>query len=163
MTIEDIERAVAKLPPDQLAEFRAWLRSLTPLASIKRSSATPVPAGSIGWPNKLSAIWIRPARASYELFSVIARSESDEAIQLGGSALDCFAIARNDEAGNRGVYRTRPGLNTDGGPLYPSRPCRTSSSSRARSFPRSGCDARSMAWRSPRTGRRRRSRFCSCP
>jgi len=24
MTIEDIERAVAKLPPDQLAEFRAW-------------------------------------------------------------------------------------------------------------------------------------------
>ena len=24
MTIEDIERAVAKLPPDQLAKFRAW-------------------------------------------------------------------------------------------------------------------------------------------
>jgi hypothetical protein len=24
MTIEDIEKAVAKLPPDQLAEFRAW-------------------------------------------------------------------------------------------------------------------------------------------
>jgi hypothetical protein len=24
MTIEDIEKAVATLPPDQLAEFRAW-------------------------------------------------------------------------------------------------------------------------------------------
>ncbi len=24
MTIEDIEKAVAKLPPDQLAVFRAW-------------------------------------------------------------------------------------------------------------------------------------------
>jgi hypothetical protein len=24
MTIEDLEKAVAKLPPDQLAEFRAW-------------------------------------------------------------------------------------------------------------------------------------------
>ena len=24
MTIEDIEKAVAKLPPEQLAEFRAW-------------------------------------------------------------------------------------------------------------------------------------------
>jgi hypothetical protein len=24
MTIEDIEKAVAKLPPDQFAEFRAW-------------------------------------------------------------------------------------------------------------------------------------------
>jgi hypothetical protein len=24
MTIEDIENAVAKLPPDQLAEFRVW-------------------------------------------------------------------------------------------------------------------------------------------
>ena len=24
MTIEDIEKAVSKLPPDQLAEFRAW-------------------------------------------------------------------------------------------------------------------------------------------
>ncbi|HTP91973.1 MAG TPA: hypothetical protein VMJ52_09570, partial [Xanthobacteraceae bacterium] len=24
MTIEDIENAVAKLPPDQLARFRAW-------------------------------------------------------------------------------------------------------------------------------------------
>jgi hypothetical protein len=25
MIIEDIEKAVAKLPPDQLAEFRVWL------------------------------------------------------------------------------------------------------------------------------------------
>jgi hypothetical protein len=24
MTIEDIEKAVARLPPDQLAQFRAW-------------------------------------------------------------------------------------------------------------------------------------------
>ena len=24
MTIEDIEKAVAQLPPDQLAQFRAW-------------------------------------------------------------------------------------------------------------------------------------------
>jgi hypothetical protein len=24
MTIEDIEKAIAKLPPDQLAEFRVW-------------------------------------------------------------------------------------------------------------------------------------------
>ncbi len=24
MTVEDIEKAVAKLPPDQFAEFRAW-------------------------------------------------------------------------------------------------------------------------------------------
>jgi hypothetical protein len=24
MTIEDIEKAVSKLPPDQLAKFRAW-------------------------------------------------------------------------------------------------------------------------------------------
>ena len=24
MTIEDIEKAVSKLPPEQLAEFRAW-------------------------------------------------------------------------------------------------------------------------------------------
>ncbi len=24
MTIEDLEQAVAKLPPDQFAEFRAW-------------------------------------------------------------------------------------------------------------------------------------------
>ncbi len=24
MTIEDLEKAVAKLPPDQFAEFRAW-------------------------------------------------------------------------------------------------------------------------------------------
>jgi hypothetical protein len=24
MTIEDLEKAVAKLPPDQLAEFRVW-------------------------------------------------------------------------------------------------------------------------------------------
>jgi hypothetical protein len=24
MTVEDIEKAIAKLPPDQLAQFRAW-------------------------------------------------------------------------------------------------------------------------------------------
>jgi hypothetical protein len=24
MTVEDIEKAIAKLPPDQLARFRAW-------------------------------------------------------------------------------------------------------------------------------------------
>ena len=24
MTVDDIEKAVAKLPPEQLAEFRAW-------------------------------------------------------------------------------------------------------------------------------------------
>jgi hypothetical protein len=24
MTVEDLEKAVAKLPPDQFAEFRAW-------------------------------------------------------------------------------------------------------------------------------------------
>jgi hypothetical protein len=28
---------------------------------------------------------------------VIARSDSDEAIQIGTAALDCFAAARNDE------------------------------------------------------------------
>jgi hypothetical protein len=28
MTIEDIEKAVAKLPPDQLAQFRAWSEEL---------------------------------------------------------------------------------------------------------------------------------------
>jgi hypothetical protein len=27
MTIEDIEKAVAKLPPDQLAQFRAWFET----------------------------------------------------------------------------------------------------------------------------------------
>jgi hypothetical protein len=27
MSIEDIEKAVAKLPPDQLAEFRAWFEA----------------------------------------------------------------------------------------------------------------------------------------
>jgi hypothetical protein len=27
MTIEDIEKAVSKLPPDQLAEFRAWFEA----------------------------------------------------------------------------------------------------------------------------------------
>ena len=27
MTIEDIERAVAKLPPDQLAQFRVWFEA----------------------------------------------------------------------------------------------------------------------------------------
>jgi len=27
MTIEDLEKAVAKLPPDQLAEFRAWFEA----------------------------------------------------------------------------------------------------------------------------------------
>lgn len=27
MTIEDIEKAVSKLPPDQLAEFRAWFET----------------------------------------------------------------------------------------------------------------------------------------
>jgi hypothetical protein len=27
MTIEDIERAVPKLPPDQLAQFRAWFEA----------------------------------------------------------------------------------------------------------------------------------------
>jgi hypothetical protein len=24
MTVEDLEKAIAKLPPDQLAQFRAW-------------------------------------------------------------------------------------------------------------------------------------------
>jgi hypothetical protein len=168
---------------------------------------------------------------------VIARSKSDEAIQLCEAALDCFAAARNDrgalattkrpgcrpifrharpqppEERRRGVYHRAghfgpdplarlcaghpaqlgnalpkesrwpgqarplrlgsyllPGgrwrrrhLNRGAGPLYPSRPCRTSSSCRARSFPRSGCDAGSRAWRSPRIGRRRRSRWRSCP
>lgn len=28
MTIEDIEKAVAKLPPEQFAEFRAWFEAL---------------------------------------------------------------------------------------------------------------------------------------
>jgi hypothetical protein len=28
MTIEDLERAVAKLPPDQFAEFRTWFEAL---------------------------------------------------------------------------------------------------------------------------------------
>ncbi|MGO9701028.1 MAG: hypothetical protein ACLPX7_17385 [Xanthobacteraceae bacterium] len=28
MTIDDIEKAVAKLPPDQFAEFRAWFEQL---------------------------------------------------------------------------------------------------------------------------------------
>jgi hypothetical protein len=27
MTVEDIEKAVAKLPPDKLAEFRAWFEA----------------------------------------------------------------------------------------------------------------------------------------
>lgn len=27
MTIEDLEKAVATLPPDQLAEFRAWFEA----------------------------------------------------------------------------------------------------------------------------------------
>jgi hypothetical protein len=27
MTIEDLEKAVAKLPPDQLARFRAWFET----------------------------------------------------------------------------------------------------------------------------------------
>lgn len=27
MTIEDLEKAVAKLPPDQLAKFRAWFEA----------------------------------------------------------------------------------------------------------------------------------------
>jgi hypothetical protein len=27
MSVEDIEKAVAKLPPDQLAEFRAWFEA----------------------------------------------------------------------------------------------------------------------------------------
>lgn len=27
MTIEDLEKAVAKLPPDQLAEFRSWFEA----------------------------------------------------------------------------------------------------------------------------------------
>jgi hypothetical protein len=27
MTIEDLENAVAKLPPDQLAKFRAWFEA----------------------------------------------------------------------------------------------------------------------------------------
>jgi len=28
MTIEDIEKAVAKLPPEQFAQFRAWFEAL---------------------------------------------------------------------------------------------------------------------------------------
>ncbi len=28
MTIEDLEKAVAKLPPDQFAKFRAWFEAL---------------------------------------------------------------------------------------------------------------------------------------
>ena len=28
MTIEDLEKAVAKLPPEQFAEFRAWFEAL---------------------------------------------------------------------------------------------------------------------------------------
>jgi len=27
MTIEDLEKAIAKLPPDQLAQFRAWFEA----------------------------------------------------------------------------------------------------------------------------------------
>lgn len=27
MTVEDLEKAIAKLPPDEFAEFRAWLES----------------------------------------------------------------------------------------------------------------------------------------
>lgn len=27
MTVEDLEKAVSKLPPDQLAEFRAWFEA----------------------------------------------------------------------------------------------------------------------------------------
>jgi len=27
MTVEDIEKAVAKLPPDQFAQFRAWFEA----------------------------------------------------------------------------------------------------------------------------------------
>lgn len=28
MTVEDLEKAIAKLPPDQLAEFRVWFEAL---------------------------------------------------------------------------------------------------------------------------------------
>jgi hypothetical protein len=56
MTIEDIEKGIAKLPSDQLAEFRAWFEELLRLASIRRSGATPTLASSTGWPNKPSMI-----------------------------------------------------------------------------------------------------------
>jgi len=68
MTVEDIEKAIAKLPPDQLANFASGLRSLTRRSSIRRSGAMPSRASSTGWPSKPSTICARAVRANYEAF-----------------------------------------------------------------------------------------------
>ena len=41
---------------------------------------------------------VKPGNDELRISRVIARSDSDEAIQYGTSGLDCFADARNDDA-----------------------------------------------------------------
>ncbi|MGD0025814.1 MAG: hypothetical protein ABSC37_14540 [Xanthobacteraceae bacterium] len=46
MTIEDIEKAVARLPPDQFAEFRAWFEQFE-AARFDRKIERDVKAGKL--------------------------------------------------------------------------------------------------------------------
>jgi hypothetical protein len=66
MIIEDIEKAVAKLPPDQLAQFRAWFEQFDAARFDQRSTVTPTKDGSIGWPMRQSTICATVVPANYE-------------------------------------------------------------------------------------------------
>jgi hypothetical protein len=70
-SVEEIEKAVAELPADELARFRAWFEESRRRVSMSGSSATPKQANSTNSPSRhlqisapaargnLSA-WIRP-------------------------------------------------------------------------------------------------------
>ena len=49
ITIEDIEKAVAKLPPDQLAEFRVWFEKFDAARFDQKIERDAQAGGSTGW------------------------------------------------------------------------------------------------------------------
>jgi hypothetical protein len=65
-TLEDIEKALTELPPDQLTEFRAWFETFDAARFDKRSSGTQKQADSTASPNRRSPISALVARGSSE-------------------------------------------------------------------------------------------------
>jgi len=51
-TAEEIENAVERLPPDELARFRAWFEAFEASSSMRRSNAMHIPASSMGSPTR---------------------------------------------------------------------------------------------------------------
>jgi len=75
MTIEDLEKAVAKLPPDKLAKFCDGFEAFDAARFDEKIERDATPAGSIVSPSKRLPITPRAAPASCNLVARMERSE----------------------------------------------------------------------------------------